>query len=764
MNIKRGETTLGRNKRNPNKGWFRCCFQTILALGISAFLFVHMKTIELANRSRNNKQQQKSHDPFQFLFEKAYNESHNHNTDMTTTSTGTSDEKQEVPATTMDTATNSPYAYTWIIGGIHEDRPSYKGFIWDVATSVNVLRKAGSKADFWLLVRLSPDSKQSTMPEEDLNLLTNMGVHVNHLEKPLTETFSQLMYDKFLILNMIQYKRILFLDADTLPMTNMDYLFHLSDPDNKDMPTLLKPFLIYATRGEPANGGMFMVEPSSELYQEYLKVIQKQHESAKTLPYPHFDRGIGWGYNFRKNNDQWEGIKKNGKRWDWWGAHVDQGLMYYISRLLQPKGVSIAIGPKVQNWVHPSSKQFEPQKPELESETMNLLEKYQPPLLAYQYNCDKGAVGDFSWQCHPPYNSFSHFVGTNKPWQKTFNFDLIKNKNRRVPTHGRQAAENLWYQELDEINTKYNMNLNLKQWNTEYLPKMKESALGYMPKYSDQTKVFEHIKSEQDKGSSQQQNEAERNTIEKPVTNEKKEESAKNNNQNKFDSNVVAYAISFIKCGDSQNGDSAGLIDASLVLRHSIHQISSRNPDSGSKYDYKMYALVHRQAEKCSSSLTDLGFEVKVVNPPILQSDIKGEYLRKNIHKERCCGADEFIKLFAYTLPHEIIVHVDMDVAFYKPMDHLFDAILYDKDSKEGTAARELIELERPSDKLPDKIGAFITRDWTQVNPGKWQPGYQAGFLIARYDESILPEVVEIIREGNYTYGWGNSYGWASKG
>jgi len=97
-------------------------------------------------------------------------------------------------------------------------------------------------------------------------------------------------------------------------------------------------------------------------------------------------------------------------------------------------------------------------------------------------------------------------------------------------------------------------------------------------------------------------------------------------------------------------------------------------------------------------------------------------------------------------------------------MDHLFDAILYDKDSKEGTVAREHIELERPSDKLPDKIGAFITRDWTQVNPGKWQPGYQAGFLIARYDESILPEVVEIIREGNYTYGWGNSYGWANKG
>ena len=226
---------------------------------------------------------------------------------------------------------------------------------------------------------------------------------------------------------------------------------------------------------------------------------------------------------------------------------------------------------------------------------------------------------------------------------------------------------------------------------------------------------------------------------------------------------VIAYAVSFIKCGDKQTS-SAGLVDASLILRHSVHAISSRNPSSGSKYDYKMYAIVHRQAEECSLRLKNMGFEILVVDPPVQQSEIRGEHLKAHIHKEWCCGHDEFVKLFAYTLPEQVIVHVDIDYAFYKPMDHLFDAIIYDKDSEVGIKARNSLELERPGEKLPDKIGAFITRDWGQVAPGKFPPAYQAGFLVARRDPSIVTDVLEVIREGNYTDGWGYGHGWGNSG
>ena len=105
-------------------------------------------------------------------------------------------------------------------------------------------------------------------------------------------------------------------------------------------------------------------------------------------------------------------------------------------------------------------------------------------------------------------------------------------------------------------------------------------------------------------------------------------------------SNTIAYAISLIKCGDHQSTP-AGLIDAALVLRHSVHMTSSRNPESGSKYDYRMIAIVHKKAETCSTKLRTVGFEIMVVDTPIQPKNIRGRFLRKMIDREWCCGHGE---------------------------------------------------------------------------------------------------------------------------
>jgi len=233
---------------------------------------------------------------------------------------------------------------------------------------------------------------------------------------------------------------------------------------------------------------------------------------------------------------------------------------------------------------------------------------------------------------------------------------------------------------------------------------------------------------------------------------------------------TIAYAISLVKCGDKQSTP-AGLLDAALVLRHSVHLQSYRMYEtSRSAYDYNMYAIVHRDAVPCSDALQQAGFTIVVRDPPIVPTEIKGEFLSKNIHKEWCCGHDEFIKLYAYELPgtdnnipEPIVVHVDIDFAFYRPMDHLYDAMLFDKDSVRGKAARSMIQLERPDDNLPDRIDAYVTRDYPQLIPGRI-PGYQAGFLIAKRDTAIVPDVVQVIREGNYTDSWGRDNGWGGKG
>jgi hypothetical protein len=60
----------------------------------------------------------------------------------------------------------------------------------------------------------------------------------------------------------------------------------------------------------------------------------------------------------------------------------------------------------------------------------------------------------------------------------------MKNTN----THGKSAPYRLWFKELTEINEKYDMGLDIKNFDTVHLKKMKESPLGYMAMYTDHTK------------------------------------------------------------------------------------------------------------------------------------------------------------------------------------------------------------------------------------------------------------------------------------
>lgn len=71
-------------------------------------------------------------------------------------------------------------------------------------------------------------------------------------------------------------------------------------------------------------------------------------------------------------------------------------------------------------------------------------------------------------------------------------------------------------------------------------------------------------------------------------------------------------SVCLIKCSGNKQSNAAGLTDAALVLRHSIHKMHET-----SKYDYKMYAIVHPQAERCRQPLNDAGFEVLVRNQRI---------------------------------------------------------------------------------------------------------------------------------------------------
>jgi hypothetical protein len=123
-----------------------------------------------------------------------------------------------------------------------------------------------------------------------------------------------------------------------------------------------------------------------------------------------------------------------------------------------------------------------------------------------------------------------------------------------------------------------------------------------------------------------------------------------------------------------------------------------------------------------------------------------------------CCGSKEFIKLYAYTLfEHPIVVHVDIDFAFYKPMDELFDAMLYNNRLSD-------IQTQYPIRNWPKNIEAFITRDYQQLIPGEDRPLFQAGFMVVKPNQKVFDEIIEIILEGNFVDGWNSTSGWGGLG
>mmetsp|Transcript_1329 Transcript_1329/g.2077 ORF Transcript_1329/g.2077 Transcript_1329/m.2077 type:complete len:466 (+) Transcript_1329:109-1506(+) len=222
----------------------------------------------------------------------------------------------------------------------------------------------------------------------------------------------------------------------------------------------------------------------------------------------------------------------------------------------------------------------------------------------------------------------------------------------------------------------------------------------------------------------------------------------------------IAYAVSLSSCEETPS-----LIDGAAVLAHSIHLSSIQNPKSGSKYNYKMYAIVHKSASNCQPILEKIGYQVKLVDVPVALEDIQGDFLRENVHQNGCCGELEFIKLWAYTfVEHPFVVHMDLDTMVLKPMDELFDAALSGDttkvDSVMWSREHKTRSASDPLSSSSSSLDAFYTRDYNMrsAKKGNTKPtGVQGGFLVLRPSMQVFQEFQDIIRKGDFRRGkgWG---------
>lgn len=244
----------------------------------------------------------------------------------------------------------------------------------------------------------------------------------------------------------------------------------------------------------------------------------------------------------------------------------------------------------------------------------------------------------------------------------------------------------------------------------------------------------------------------------------------------------VAYVVTITGCGGSEKDLKRGygvqqamalVVQGAGVLSHSVHLAHVT-----SKYDYTMYAIVHPSAAQCSMGLSALGYTTLIRNTPFDRENINNEYFRSVVDGASCCGAKEYIKLYAYTLvEHEVAVVMDLDSLILKPFDIMFDAML--SSSSLSSEISSTVPIHRgihhnsarttnsTSTNDVDGIGAFFTRDYNMIGEGNEEfAGVQGGFLMVRPSERVFQEYIDIVLEGNYieNRGWGGKYGWAFGG
>ena len=368
----------------------------------------------------------------------------------------------------FSTPHHSKYAYMFLIGGIDPSSSGYRGFLYNVMIATYLLRPHGSKSDIVLFLQMSGNATVDTLPVKEEKELQDLEIKYRYMERPQHHSFSHIIMEKFQILTLTQYDRITFMDADVLPVINLDYYMDLS------MQGIFQPNYIVATRGEPANAGLFMVAPKEGDYEALQKIIDDQRESARDLGYPYFDKINGWGHSFIKDGDKWEGTERSGKKWGFWCAHADQGLLYYWTKYYQ-RAVTIFRGNDVENWVDgPNGK---PTKNETLN-PVNITQRYAPQSRStILHNCHYEQFPG-NYMCKMPYQDYMHYTGKSKPWQSGYKHWMM----RRPKT---KWWYDLWFSNLFQASDEFGWGIDGS--NVNQLLKG-DSPLGYMSWYGDRAK------------------------------------------------------------------------------------------------------------------------------------------------------------------------------------------------------------------------------------------------------------------------------------
>ena len=340
--------------------------------------------------------------------------------------------------------------------------PTYhRGGLYSIISAVYQLQKFDSDkdADFIVMIQMKPTSTNTKSSNQKLStketlVLQRMNIQLQYIpmlriDEPDLDCFYGLMFEKFRILNWIQYEKVMYLDSDIYPTCNLNYLFELpvqsttqssttqsgsnddDDDDNDDNNYADEeedessdnkiPFngwkqnLILAHMSVPASGGIFVLTPNHSDYLLLTKlIIDVQKYNYSNRSYPYWDINRGWGHTIQYP-DVWKKVTGSdggglNTKWDFYGSHTDQGLLYHYVKYIKGNESSIIINDIVEQYDY-YDYYYDSNNNEEGGNSNKIIKKYEYDL--------EDVFRSKKSRKNSPYSDFIHFTANEKPWYRS---------------------------------------------------------------------------------------------------------------------------------------------------------------------------------------------------------------------------------------------------------------------------------------------------------------------------------------------------------
>lgn len=338
------------------------------------------------------------------------------------------------------------FAYLYAIGGCTET--SCLAYVLNVVVAAHLFQRYNSTADIILLVRISSFVNSTTLAPKLERYLEKAGVTFQYLPKVEIDNFATSTIEKFRVLELLEYDRVIFLDGDIVPRCNLDFFFEES---------YLPGGMLSGTVGQagnvaPITASFFIVTPKKGEFArltEWAKLIIRQSNGE-------FDREYGWGHRFTTDSwrSEWPLWKRDHYRWVFKGSEIDQGLILMYFKYMVMDYSQIVAG-TLETWRDVTGQESYWQAKNITVHHIKETNKY-----IARVNHTRGKLIGCRGTVYGMGTEYFHYAGGSKPWniQKGNN---VLNVSQHIPKTEDTSSkpQQFWLYHLAKANKTFSLGL-----------------------------------------------------------------------------------------------------------------------------------------------------------------------------------------------------------------------------------------------------------------------------------------------------------------